>query len=307
MPATTHIAIERLRSVAGLLLLAAAAPAGALDLPALLACRDTAALMLPADELQAQVTALPGARCKRIELRGRTSTECELAQPLSVFGLPVTEFSIGHGSGRSERARSVFRASAARVAQVAGSALRVTLTTDAEGVFRAELPGTPPRRVSAAPREDGASIFVCEPVVATDSPEDILAGVDSARGGIAGRVSFPDGSLPPMRVCAIPRDPWLRTRCTLTREGRADYLITGLAPGDYDVASYALAGNSNGLVGAHARRLEDCAPNEPGCAGGILVPRGVRAGEVTTDVDPDRFYTELPARFDVVREGDAGG
>jgi hypothetical protein len=304
MPATTPIATERTARVAGLLLLAASLPAAALDLPALLACRDTNALTEPVETLRAGLLAVPGARCKTVELRGRSSTECDLDRPLPVFGLPVAEFSVTHGSGRSERARAVFRASASRLAQAAGQALRVSAVVDADGVYRAELPGIPPRRISVAPREDGASVFICEPVAKADSAEDILAGVDSARGGIAGRVSFPDGSLPPMRVCAIPRDPWLRTRCTRTAEGRADYLITGLAPGDYDVASFALAGNSNGLVGAHARRLEDCAPNEPGCASGILVPRPVRAGEVTTDVDPDRFYTELPARFDVVRDGD---
>ncbi len=301
MPAITRIATESLRCAAGLLLLAAATPGYALDLAALLGCRDTASLALPADDLHALVTAVPGARCKRIELHGRTATECELAKPLSVFGLPVAEFSVSHGRGRSVRARSVFRAGATRLAQFSAAALRVALAADEEGGFRAELPGSPPHRVSAAPREDGASIFICETDMASDRAEDILAGVDRARGGIAGRLSFPDGSLPPMRVCAIPRDPWLRTRCTLTREGQADYLITGLAPGDYDVASFALSGNSNGLVGAHARRLEDCAPNEPGCAGGILVPRRVHAGEVTTDVDPDRFYTQLPPRFDVVK------
>lgn len=306
MPATTPTATELCGCAAAALLLSALArPAAAVDLPALLACRDLSALDAPAEALADALRAIPDARCKRIDLRGRSATECDLERPLDVFGLPVREFSIAHGAGRGERARSVFRASASRLAQAAERALRTPLAARPDGSFVADVEVDPPRRISVSPREDGASVFLCEPVVRRESPEDILAGVDSARGGIAGRVSFPDGSLPPMRVCAVPRDPWLRSRCTLTVEGRADYLITGLAPGDYDVVSYALAGNSNGLVGAHARRLEDCAPNAPGCAGGILVPRTVRAGEVVTDVDPDRFYTDLPARFDIVRRGES--
>ncbi len=296
-------ALGKLRCMVPLLaLLGVSLPAHALDFAALLGCRDPAALVAAADRLRNEAAALSDARCKRVEASGQRAVECDLNRSIAVFGLPVNEFSIGSDSGRGARTRSVFRASAARVAQAAGTALRHDFVADADGIYRALIAGTPPVRVSVAPREDGASILLCELPATADSAEDILAGVDSARGGIAGRLSFPGGSLPPMRVCAIPRDPWLRTRCILTHEGQADYLITGLTPGDYDVASFALAGNSNGLVGAHARRLEDCAPNQSGCAGGVLVARRVRAGEVTTDVDPDRFYTTLPARFDVVKE-----
>jgi hypothetical protein len=51
--------------------------------------------------------------------------------------------------------------------------------------------------------------------------------------------------------------------------------------------------------------LPDGPPNPPGCAGGLLVPVDVRAGEIRTAIDPDRVFTDLPPRLARVREADA--
>lgn len=291
-------------STLGLLVLGllAAIPADAAGpLGELLACRDRAALDVAAGALEARFAAEPGLRCKALELRGASAVECDADRAIAVFGLPTREVGAASDRDGTRRVRSVFRVSPARLRDVAAALLRITFEADAEERWIARLPADPRRRVEVAGREDGSSVLLCVLEPPRDEAADLALGIDRARGGIAGRLSFPGGRKPPMRICAVPVDPALRTRCLEVEGGRDDYLLTGLAAGDYHVVAFALAHNPNGLVGAYASPLEHCAPHQPGCAGGLLVPVSVRAGNVLTDIDPDRWFTELPARFDEVR------
>jgi hypothetical protein len=273
-------------------------------LAALLACDVPAIAALTPGDLAARLAAEPGLTCRERQLRTGTSIECDSARDRQALGLVTREFGSTQGNDGERGVRIVFRASAPRVRDAAATRLRTTFRADDDG-FIATLAAQPPHDVRVLPREDGSTVLSCTQRIARDEAEGLALGIDATRGGIAGRLSVPgdERPLPAMRVCAVPRDAYLRARCIVTAEGATDYLITGLAPGPYDIASFALAHNSNGWVGAHATRLGDCGPNRTDCAGGMLIAVDVRAGRIVTDIDPDRFYTTLPPRFDLVRDG----
>ena len=285
------------------LLCLAAAPAVAIEPPdaALFACADWTALDVAAGVLEARLAADPALACRELRLRQGSAVECEAAAARTIAGLAAREFGAASDVEGARRVRTVFRASPARVrdALAARSGLRFERAGEDRWIARAA--DQPRRRVEVAAREDGSTVLVCALDAPRDEAAELALGIDHGRGAIAGRVSFPGGLGAPMRVCAVPREPTLRARCVVVPAGRDDYLVAGLAPGDYDVVSFALSDNSDRLVGTHATPLEDCAPHQPGCAGGLLVPVRVRAGAVETDVDPDHFVTDLPARFDEVR------
>jgi hypothetical protein len=296
-----HASAIRLLALAlGLL---ASSRAGAADaLADLLACRDRAALDVPAGVLEARFANHATLRCKSLELRSASMVECDAEPAIALFGLTTREVGAASDRDGTRRVRSVYRASPARLRDAVAASLRVAFEAESDERWVARLANDTRRRIEIAPREDGSSVLLCVLDPPRDEAGDLALGIDRTRGGIAGRLAFPGGSEPPMRICAVPLDPRLRTRCIELARGRDDYLITGLVAGDYHVVAFALADNPNRLLGAYARPLEDCAPNQPGCAGGLLVPISVRAGVVATDIDPDRWFTKLPARFDEVRE-----
>lgn len=280
-----------------------AGPAMAAEaLPAtLFDCGDWPALDVAAGTLEARLLADPGLACRELRLRQGSAVECDAATPRSIGGLPAREFGAASDVDGTRRVRTVFRAAPARVREALAARRGLRFEAASEARWIARDAGHPRRRVEVATREDGASVLVCALDPPRDEAGELALGIDHGRGAIAGRVSFPGGLRAAMRVCAVPREPKLQARCGVVPAGRDDYLLAGLAPGDYDVVSFALHDNPDRLVGTHATPLEDCAPNQPGCAGGLLVPVRVRAGAVATDVDPDHFVTDLPPRFDEVR------
>lgn len=275
----------------------------AIDLARVLACDDRAALESTDGGLDAALRARAAERCRTLGLRSGTALECELDSPLVVVGLPTREIGSARDHDGARRVRSVFRASAGRLREtLAARGLRFDALDDDR--WSAAV-GTDGRlRVEVSAREDGSSVLACILAPLRDEAGDLALGLDAQRGGVSGRTRFPGGALPPTRVCAVPREPAGRLRCVLVPRGRDDYLMTGLPAGAYDVVAYALEDNPNGWYGAHAVPLQDCAPNQPGCAGGLLVPVDVRGGAIRTDIDPDRVFTQLPPRLAAIREAD---
>ncbi len=274
--------------------------ASAAPLDDLLQCADWDALARPPREIADGIASDTRAQCRVFALANATTVECAATRAISVFGLPTQEFGFADARDGAHRVSVVFRAAPERVRDAVAARLKTSFAPGPDDSFIARLDNPTTREIRVSPREDGSTTLVCLRQPPRDEAEGIAQGIDAQRGGIAGHLSFPGGTLPPMRVCAVPREPTLRARCIVTAVDTADFLIAGLTPGDYDVASFALSGNANRFVGAHASRLDDCGPNRTDCAGGVLVPVTVRAGQVITDVDPDRFYTQLPARFDIV-------
>lgn len=268
----------------------------------LFACADWNALDARAGALESRLLGEPGLACRELRLRQGSAVECDASPPIDVGGLPAREVGAASDADGTRRVRAVFRASAPRLRDL--TAARTGLRFESGGADRwvARDPAHPRRRIEILAREDGASLLLCVLAPPRDEAGDLALGLDAERGGIAGRVSWPDGSRPAQRVCAVPRVPTLRPRCVDRPAGEDDFLIAGLAPGDYDVVAFAF--DPRGVrraVAAHANPLADCPTDAPGCASGLLVPVTVRAGSVTTDVDADRTFTRLPARFDEVR------
>lgn len=269
--------------------------------PNLFACADWDALDAPAGALEARLLAEPGFACRELRLRQGSAVECDADPPLAIAGLPAREVGAASDADGTRRVRAVFRASAPRVRDLAAARARLRFEADGDDRWVARDPAHPRRRIEVLAREDGASLLLCVLDPPRDEAGDLALGLDAARGGIAGRVAWPDGARPALHVCAVPRVPTLRPRCIDRAPGQDDYLIAGLAPGDYDVVAWAIdADGPRRTVAAHASPLEDCPSDAPGCASGLLVPVTVRAGVIATDIDADRTFTRLPPRFDEV-------
>jgi hypothetical protein len=294
----------RLRRLACILPLAfAAAEVDAVDLARVLACQDRSALESADADLDAALRSRAADRCRVLTLRSGTALECDLDAPLTVAGLATREIGSARDRDGARRVRSVFRASASRVRDtLSARGLRFEAVDEDRRSSSVGIDGR--LRVEVSAREDGSSVLACVLAPLRDEAGDLALGIDAQRGGLSGRTRFPGGALPATRVCAVPRAAVERTRCVLVPRGRDDYLLTGLPAGEYDVVTWALEDNPNGWYGAHAVPLEDCAPHQPGCAGGLLVPVDVRAGAIRTDIDPDRVFTQLPARLAAIREAD---
>lgn len=282
--------VPRRRGAATLLAVLIATPAAALDLDALLACREAQAFERSPGEIASELAADPRTRCRHIVLTGGSTMECELTASRTAFGLPTREFSVSRLGDGIQRVRLVFRAGDERTAAAVASARGVRFERDADGRRVADGDGAPIARFLVERREDDSSVLVCEAGV-----RDTLAvpGVDAAHGGITGDLAFPGGRVPPMRVCAVPAGR-MPARCVRTAAGAAEYLIGGLVPGEYYLLAYPQADNPNRFTAAYTSRFRDCPPNRTDCAHGVLLRVYVAGGQVLTDIDPDAFYTELP-------------
>jgi hypothetical protein len=278
--------------VAWLALLSGAPGAHAFELDAILHCRDPDAFGTTPTELVRAYTGDSSVDCRFINLGGGSSAECELMGARSVYGLPTREFSLSRLADGTKRVRTVFRAGPERVAGAVAAARGVAFGAEADGRRVALFPDDPKRQFVVERREDGSTGLGCIERI------ELLpgSGVDERHGGIAGHLSFPGRATPPMRVCALSadRNP---PRCVSYEAGQVDFLIGGLLPGEYYVFAYPKADNPEGFTAAHTQRFKDCPPNRTDCAHGVLKRVYVRAGQVLTDIDPDAFYTELPAQF----------
>ncbi len=284
-----------LQRIAATLLFLIAAPAGAgpSEAARLLDCADGTSLQRSWEDLRSVLTA--GATCHESRYPSGTELECRAASPFSAYGLTAQEFILRESSSGTREIRGVFKAGT--------ETLRAAAERRHHGVFEAQ--GANGRRLTLDAthwlhldqREDGASELTC--AVSGSSADDARrAGADANHGAIAGRLSFPTTPLPPMRVCAVVADNTGGTPsglCTHTGEGVWSFLIGNVPPGEYFVLAWPERDNPNHYIMAHAASLEQCAPNAPGCAGGMLQRVFVHAGEVLRGIDALQSLTDLPA------------
>lgn len=286
------MSLMRNRSVLAAVALCACSSAQALDLGKLLRCAEPDAFMRTPREIELALAPDARASCRTATFETASTMECTLSRPLSAFGLPTGEFAVSRLPDRTQRVRITFRSGPERVGGAVASALGVRLEPGPEN-SRVAQTASPPLRVTVAEREDGSTTVSCERVSAT---EGTMPGVDAQHGAISGTLGFPRSPVPPMRVCAIHASG-KRAHCVRSRAAQTDYLIGNLTPGEYYLVAYPLADNPEGWTAVHSSRFTDCPPFSTGCAQGIIKRVYVRAGHVLTDVDPDSFYTALPAHL----------
>jgi len=274
------------------ILLSGAAGSPALDPSHLLESEGLPDLQGSWDGLRAALGA--HATCHASRYPSGTELECRAASAFSAYGATAQEFILRDSSSGTREIRGVFKAGTETLRAAAQRRHSGVFEPDGGG-WRLSLDAS--RWLHLDKREDGASELTC--AVSGSSAEDARrAGADASHGAIAGRLSFPTSPLPPMRVCAIVADateghhPGL---CTHTSEGSWSFLIGNLPPGEYFVLAWPERDNPNHYIMAHASALEQCAPNAPGCAGGMLQRVFVHAGEVLRGIDALQSLTELPA------------
>ena len=108
--------------------------------------------------------------------------------------------------------------------------------------------------------------------------------LDPNLGGISGRLSFPSGVLPPMRVIAfrVGAKEWYVTESLSSNT----YQIVGLPPGKYHVVAYLL--QEPVLAGGYSEAV--LCGLYFGCDDHSLVEVEVRAGRLTNGIDPADWY-----------------
>lgn len=291
----TRGALYNRRMKTAALLLAFAAGAASAQAPAPLAdvlgCADFDTLARPV--LWHEGAAAQLADCKSLRREGSAELECRPRGKLDVLGLAASEFSLRESSDGSHTAHTVFKAGIDRVRAAAEKRHGSVFEPEGADGYVMRLPGSGERRLELGQREDGASELAC--IAAGPQAADATrAGADATHGALRGRVTFPTRPIPPMRVCAVPvgaaRGGW----CALTGEDIPGFTIGAIPPGEYYVLAWPERDNPNGFVVAYARALERCAPNQPGCAGGILERVYIRARQVRDGVDLTRTFTDLP-------------
>lgn len=277
-----------------LILFAAAGAASAqtaAPLADVLGCTDFDTLARPVLWHEGAVAQL--ADCKSLRYGGSAEIECRPRGRLDVAGLPASEFTLRESSDGGHSAHTVFKAGIDRVrASVEKKHASVFEPEGADG-YVLRLPGRDERRIELGLREDGATELACV-VEGLPAPDASRSGADATHGALRGRVTFPTRPIPPMRVCAVPvgaaRGGW----CALTGEDIAGFTIGSIPPGEYYVLAWPERDNPNRYVVAYASQLEDCAPQQPGCASGILERVQIKARQVRDGVELRRVFTDLP-------------
>jgi hypothetical protein len=232
-------------------------------------------------------------RCRRTNVRGVDTLNCELARPRSAFGLSAVEVSASVQQGGTRRLSLIFRAGDERVRQVVERRMGVTFEPDIGG-YLAISPEDVQRRFRVALRDDGATQLACE---ITGEPDRSLMAT------IEGRLTFERAGKVPTRVCAIPVDSALPMRCVELPEGLKQFRIDGLSAADHYLAAYPLEDNPDGVVAAYGRTLRDCSDAPPGCVATLLVPLKVVAGMTQIGIRIEQRFAAVPERVGRVREG----
>ena len=260
-------------------------------LAAMLGCTDFDALSRPVLWHEGAVAQI--AECKNLRRDGSAELECRPRGKLDVLGLAASEFSLRESSDGSHEAHTVFKAGIDRVRAAAEKRHGSVFEPEGADGYVMRLPGSSERRLELGLREDGASELSC---VEAGLPalDAARAGADATHGALRGRVTFPTRPIPPMRVCAVSANGARGGWCALTAEGIAGFTIGAIPPGEYYVLAWPERDNPNGFVLAYARGLENCAPNQPACAGGVLERVYVRARQVQDGIDLNGTFTDLP-------------
>jgi len=116
------------------------------------------------------------------------------------------------------------------------------------------------------------------------------AHVPADRGGsIAGAIRLGDQPIPPLRICALPREGEGAAHCLRTQGGVRTYRIDGLPGGRYHVLAWPLAGELR-LI-AHATSIRCIrAPCPPDRLRDVELPAGAQLDGIDLDVP----YTDVP-------------
>lgn len=255
-------------------------------------CADTDAILRGPDAL-AQVLGAQADQCRRSNVRGVDTLNCELTRPRSAFGLSAVEVSASVQQGGTRRLSLMFKAGSERVRQVVEQRMAVEFEPDLGG-WLAISPDDVQRRYRVNERDDGATQLSCE---ITGEPVDSLAGV------LAGRLSYEGAGRSSTRVCAIPVDESLPLRCVELPMRLKHFRIEGLAAADYYLAAYPLADNPQDIVAAYARTLRDCGDAPKGCVAALVVPLKVGAGLTQIDIRIEQRFAAVPERVARVRAG----
>lgn len=231
----------------------ASAQSGEDRLRAVLTCRDPDALKQGRAFLEARFRQDPKVTCAGEGYPVR----CAIAPPLTLGAASLGWFS---------------------VESIEGDRATIRLPAPAEAVQNA-LPATGAQLAAASDLGDTAVLCALA--------EGALAG-----GAIAGALSYPGESLPPMRVCAFELangTPY----CTATTRQQAAYRIDGVPRGDYLVVAFPQ--EEGGTPGGYS----ECVPKlDASCTDHALRVVVVNAGATTSNIDPADFYTDEEDRAD---------
>lgn len=255
-------------------------------------CADTEAILRGPEGLRDALGASADG-CRRTNVRGVDTLNCELARPRNAFGLSALEVSASVQQGGTRRLSFIFKAGSERVRQAVERKLPVQFEPDIGG-WLAISPADVQQRYRVTERDDGATQLVCE---VTGEPP---IGVS---GAVEGRLAWPGAGRQLTRVCAIPVDESLPIRCVELPAQLKRFRIDALAAADYYVAAYELDDNPEGHIAAYARRLRDCTDAPPGCVAALLVPLRVLPGITLPDVRIEQVYAAVPERVGRVRAG----
>lgn len=255
-------------------------------------CEDFDAIRRGPDALAEQLGAA-AQNCRRTNVRGVDTLNCELTRPRSAFGLSAVEISASVQQGGTRRLSMIFKAGDERVRKAVEARLPIRFEPDIGGYLAISADDVQ-RRYRVALRDDGATQLACE---ITGEPDESLAA------SIDGRLSYPGAAKSSTRVCAIPVDPALPMRCSELPVGMRHFRLADLSAADYYLAAYPLADNPDGVVAAYGKPLRDCTDAPPGCVAALLVPIHVAAGMMMMDIRIEQRFAAVPERVARVRAG----
>ncbi|MCI4568024.1 hypothetical protein [Lysobacter sp. CFH 32150] len=232
---------------------ASPAPDGGKRLRTILTCRDPDALKQGRAFFEAQFRQDPKVTCDNAGYPMR----CAIAPPLAFGSATVGWFS---------------------VESIEGNRATILLPAPAD-IVRATLPATGAQLAAASDLGDTAVLCA----LAQGALDD---------GAIAGALSYPGESLPPMRVCAFELangTPY----CTSTSKDEASYRIDAVPRGDYLVVAFPKED------GATPGGYSECVPElDAACTDHALRVVVVKPGAATSGIDPADFYADEPDRAD---------
>lgn len=287
---------SRLPLILTLSMCAWAQPAlAATDLTRLLSCNDWAVIATEPELLRPTLQSLPGVTCERKVSPDGEMLECRTQQPVTAFGQPVREFSLGRVNRNMHRLRFVLPVPLEQVRAVIEQEVGARFEPVVKLGYLLKLPGVPERSYRLDLREDGVTELICRVRLPNESSAAKATDTDGEHGVITGAITFPSKSLPPMRVCAVPtdRNRSAERRCELTASGQNEYALGDLAAGEYYVIAYPQRDNPNGWIMGHADALGDCGEGRPDCAGALLKRVFLRGDQVLEHVDIVQAFTGL--------------
>jgi hypothetical protein len=132
----------------------------------------------------------------------------------------------------------------------------------------------------------------------TAVPSALATTPSEIPGSIAGKLSYPADSLPPLRIVAFRVEKGAKTKSYMYVEvfNQDTYLINNLKPGTYWVVAFPITQAkqiSPGLEGGYTKAVA-CGLSV-NCTDHSLVEVQVKPGEVTNNIDPGDWYAPLGA------------